>query len=154
MCSFSALGRGFHRTVLKRIIQSNSLIIIALSICACATKPKPKEPDKAPASTDPTLVGRVASIPASKRFVLIQAYGKWNQPAGTILTTRGPQSQSANLLVTGESLGQFAAADIQAGEAAIGDAVYSQHTPQPPSQTQPPTPQEPLPVDPLELPAL
>lgn len=86
----------------------------------------------------PKLVGRIASIPADKRFVLIQSYGTWKTSQGALLTTRGPEERSANLLVTGESLGQFAAADLQSGTVEIGDAVYSQHTPKPQDTSSPP----------------
>lgn len=84
-----------------------------------------------PAAEGPELVGRIASIPADKRFVLIQSYGSWKIETGTILTARGLDERTANLLVTGEKLGQFAAADIQSGSVEIGDAVYSQHLPKP-----------------------
>jgi hypothetical protein len=90
----------------------------------------------------PKLVGRIASIPPDKRFVLIQSYGTWKIGQGELLTTRGPEERSANLLVTGESLGQFAAADLQSGTVEIGDAVYSRHVPKPPEPT-PSTSQEP-----------
>ncbi len=63
--------------------------------------------------------------------MLIQSYGSWTIEAGTILTTRGLDERSANLLVTGESLGEFAAADLQSGSVEIGDAVYSRHIPKP-----------------------
>lgn len=88
-------------------------------------KPKDKVPEV------PKLVGRIASIPADKRFVLIQSYGKWEAETGAILTTHGSDDRAANLLVTGESLGEFAAADIQAGLVEVGDAVYSRPIPKP-----------------------
>jgi len=55
---------------------------------------------------------------------LIQSYGIWNIETGRILTSQGPDERSANLLVTGEKLGQFAAADLQSGQVEIGDGVY------------------------------
>ncbi len=79
----------------------------------------------------PKLVGRIASIPADKRFVLIQSYGKWTIESGQILTTRGPNDRSGNLRTTGETLGEFAAADLQSGAVEVGDAVYFQHIPSP-----------------------
>ena len=85
---------------------------------------KPQAPQ-----TGPALIGRIASIPGDRRFVLIQSYGKWKIEAGRILTTRGPEQRTANLLTTGESLGEFAAADLQSGQVEVGDAVYSQHLP-------------------------
>ena len=86
-------------------------------------------------------------MPADKRFVLIQSYGTWKIEAGTILTSRGAEDRTANLLVTGESLSQFAAADLQSGRVEVGDAVYSRHAPKPatppaasePADNQPPT---------------
>lgn len=110
-----------------------SLFWLALALPACSLlKPgKMDSSEKKPAAEAPELVGRIASIPADKRFVLIQSYGSWKIEAGTILTTRGVDERTANLLVTGEALGQFAAADIQSGSVEIGDAVYSRHVPKP-----------------------
>ena len=105
-------------------------VVLILASCAAFQDGKrddaPKKPDDRP-----KLIGRIASIPADRRFVLIQSYGDWNVAQGTILTTRGLDERTANLLVTGESLGQFAAADVQSGLVEIGDAVYSQHVPKP-----------------------
>jgi hypothetical protein len=107
--------------------------LACLAFVSCATK----EPEEKPKAEPPRLVGRIASIPPDKRFVLIQSFGKWTAEPGTILTTRGADQRSANLLVTGEALGQFAAADLQSGQVELGDAVYSQHTPKPPTPTDP-----------------
>ena len=112
-------------------MKSSLTLLLASSICVCScasTKPdKPKEEEKKPVVEGPKLVGRIASIPADKRFVLIQSYGKWEVESGRILTTRGPDERTANLRTTGESLGEFAAADLQSGTVEVGDAVYSQH---------------------------
>ncbi|MBC8126647.1 MAG: hypothetical protein H8M99_05815 [Gloeobacteraceae cyanobacterium ES-bin-144] len=111
------------------ILAASSLV---LTHCAAFKSTKPdKKPQEKPAAEAPALVGRIASIPADKRFVLIQSYGSWNIETGTILTTRGPEGRTANLLTTGEKLGQFAAADLQSGEVKVGDAVYSRHVPKP-----------------------
>ncbi len=88
-----------------------------------------------PAKEGPELLGRIASVSPDRRFVLIQSYGSWDREAGAILTTRGEDDRVANLLVTGESLGRFAAADIQSGTVATGDAVYSLHIPSPQEST-------------------
>ena len=104
---------------------------LALSSCGVFKSRKPAETKDKPQSEAPKLIGRIASIPADKRFVLIQSYEKWNVETGTILTTRGPDDRTANLLATGESLGQFAAADLQSGLVEVGDAVYSRHVPKP-----------------------
>ena len=102
-------------------------------VSACGpTKPdKPKEEATKSAVEAPKLVGRIASIPADKRFVLIQSYGNWVVESGRILTTRGPDERTANLRITGETLGEFTAADLQSGSVGVGDAVYSQHVVKP-----------------------
>lgn len=102
------------------------LAVCVFSLFACAEKPeeKPKEKKEVP-SEKPQLVGRVASIQADRKFVLIQAYGTWRVATGSILTTQGPDGRAANLLATGEKLGQYAAADIQSGTLEIGDGVYT-----------------------------
>ena len=107
--------------------------LACLAAVSCATK----EPEEKPKAEPPRLVGRIASIPADRRFVLIQSFGKWTAEPGAILTTRGADQRSANLLVTGEALGQFAAADLQSGQVELGDAVYSQHIPKPPPADEP-----------------
>jgi len=115
-----------------------------LMVCACLILPNcgtVKSPEKTPkddnkpaqTTSKPRLVGKIASMPADKRFVLIQSYGKWNVETGSILTTRGADERTANLLATGESLGEFAAADVQSGSVEVGDGVYSRHLPKPPA---------------------
>jgi hypothetical protein len=128
------------------------LCCIFLPACGFLKKGKPDDEKPKPAAEGPKLVGRIASVPADKRFVLIQSYGKWEVGSGRILTTRGFEDRTANLRTTGETLGEFAAADLQSGTVAVGDAVYSQHTPKPvDAPTGPETLQPPdgLPVNPL-----
>lgn len=113
------------------------LLVASLWICfvSCATiKPaKPKPEEKKPPVEGPKLVGRIATIPPDRRFVLIQSYGKWEVETGRILVTRGPDDRTANLKTTGESLGDFVAADLQSGELEVGDAVYFQTNSKPPT---------------------
>ncbi|MBC7980596.1 MAG: hypothetical protein H7Y36_08555 [Armatimonadetes bacterium] len=80
-------------------------------------------PEKTPEK--PRIVGRIASIPADRKFVLIQSYGDWKIETGAVLTTQGPEGRAANLRATGEKLGQYAAADIQSGTLELGDGVYA-----------------------------
>jgi hypothetical protein len=89
-------------------------------------KGKPKvEPTASIAPKTPQRIGQIASIGEGKKFVLIYSPEKWSFPPGTVLTTRGDLERTANLLFTGEMMGNYVAADIQAGEVAVGDAVYS-----------------------------
>ena len=112
---------------------SRVLLLCCLAIAACApsTKEKTDEEKPTPPVEGPKLVGRIASVPADKRFVLIQSYGAWEIETGRVLTTRGPDERTANLRTTGEKLGEFAAADLQSGTVEVGDAVYSLHVPKP-----------------------
>lgn len=107
-------------------------------LTGCAADKADKE-EKKPAS-GPTLIGRIASVPPDKRFVLIQSFGKLTVEPGMILTTRGDEGRTANLKVTGERMGQFAAADVQSGDVVLGDAVYSLHTPKPAENPASPAP--------------
>lgn len=107
-----------------KILPATALILCYL-LLACAEKPEEKPKENAEAENRPRLVGRVASIAADRKFVLIQSYGTWQVGTGSILTTQGPEGRAANLLATGEKLGQYAAADIQSGTLEIGDGVYT-----------------------------
>lgn len=107
--------------------QIASVLCFALGVVSCATVDQADEDEATPKG--PKLVGIVASIPRSRSFVLIQSYGAWTVPPGSVITTRGEDERTANLRFTGEKLGQFAAADIQAGDVEKGDAVYSFHKP-------------------------
>ena len=111
---------------IKRSMPHWIAAICCVSLISCAaigSKSTPAGPEK-PAPASPELIGRIASTPADRRFVLVQSYGKPKLEAGQILTTRGPEQRTANLLITGESLGEFSAADVQAGAVEVGDAVY------------------------------
>lgn len=91
-------------------------------VAACATGEKPDEERQA--TKRPVLVGRVASMPRDQDFVLLQSYGTWSAPPGAPVYCVGPEGRLANLLPTGEKMGQFVAADLRDGEVQVGDAVY------------------------------
>lgn len=128
----------------------HTLLITACGAALAACAPSPSKPPTPPPNS-PTLVGRIATIPPDRRFVLIESYGKWSTPPGTILTSRGPDNRSANLLATGEAHGHFAAADLQSGSLEIGDAVFAppeilqknQNPPPPNPQSPPENPKNP-----------
>jgi hypothetical protein len=124
------------------LLAFSCLLSVFVVSCADDEDDKPIPIDKTGKPVPPKLVGRVASIPSDKRFVLIQSYGNWNVSTGTILTTRGTEDRTANLLVTGEAIGQYAAADLQAGTLEVGDGVYSREMGKPTSDTPPPAPPE------------
>jgi hypothetical protein len=128
------------------------LAALALTACAsdkAAQAAAPAANTKKTVVEEARLVGRIASIPADRRFVLIQSYGKWRVAAGTILITRGPEERTANLLATGEVLGEFAAADLQSGLLEVGDAVYFRPPPEP---SKAPVEEEALKINEIETP--
>jgi hypothetical protein len=89
---------------------------------------KPVKPEKDDVRPHSVLVGRIASISSHGGFALIQSYGAWSVVQGTALWS-GDEDHIAALQVTGEKLGQFAAADIRSGTPTVGDAVYQRKTP-------------------------
>jgi hypothetical protein len=91
-------------------------------VVGCGTSDEPDtDPD---AATRPRLVGRVASVPSHGEFILIQSYGAWSVPPGSPVFGVGADGRVANLLPTGEKMGQFVAADLRDGRLDVGDAVY------------------------------
>ncbi|MGB6219406.1 hypothetical protein [Haloferula sp.] len=78
------------------------------------------------AATAPKLVGRIASINAPQRFVLIEGYGEWKLGEGLLLSSFGGGNQrSGSLIASGERMGRFAAADWKSGQVEVGDLVYA-----------------------------
>lgn len=110
----------------KSLFISLAAAVFLIAACAPAPAELKTADEKKPSAPGPELVGRVATVPADKRFVLIQSYGPWKVETGSVLTTRGPDERAANLRATGETLGEFAAADLQSGSIQVGDAVYRQ----------------------------
>lgn len=132
------INRQSNRSI-KRVYlyTSLSLSLILFFLSSCADKPAPAPPEK-PKKDQIRLVGRIASVHKNPDFVLIQAYGTWTVPTGVILATSGTDGRAANLKVTGEKTGQFAAADIQSGTIEIGDSVYTTLTYKEPEETETP----------------
>jgi hypothetical protein len=97
---------------------------MCLAGCAGTDGDREEKPEK---KAKVVLVGRVASMPAGRGFVLIQSYGSWAVPAGSPVFSCGDCEEGgrlANLLPSGERMGQFVAADVRSGTVEIGDAVY------------------------------
>lgn len=112
------------RRCIRIVLQCTIPIAACVMFFPACGVPNDAESEKSLPTERPELVGRVASVPPGKAFLLIEAYGEWNVADGAVLVARGDGGRTANLLVTGERLGQFAAADIQAGLAQVGDAVF------------------------------
>lgn len=132
---------------MQRLALTALSLVLPFCLFSCADDDDEPIPiDKTGAVQRPTLVGRVASIPSDRRFILIQTYGQWTVPTGSILVTEGANGRAANLMVTGEASGQYAAADIQSGTIEVGDAVFSRTLP-PPGPSSRPAPGPPQPID-------
>lgn len=130
--SMNVLPRPFPRNERLRLCVKFAALAILLTSCS-PTEDAEEEKPEPQGRTE--LVGRIASISLEKSFVLIQSYGDWEVADGSILIARGADERTANLRATGEKLGQFAAADIQSGDVAVGDAVML--LPAPPPQPDP-----------------
>jgi hypothetical protein len=102
------------------------LFCVSLTISGCATGKKLAE-DKKKAPEPPKLVGRVMSKPSRKNFVLIEYYGVWKFEDGTELKS-STEGRSACLIVSGERLGPYVAADVESGTVDVGDAVFHHNT--------------------------
>ncbi len=102
-----------------RLLATLSCVSLILSGCATDKKPENKEKPIEP----PNLVGRVMSKPSKKNFVLIEYYGVWKYEDGTELRSSA-EGRSACLIVSGEKLGPYLAADVESGTLEVGDAVY------------------------------
>ena len=102
-------------------------LLACVSLCSCGwlkREPAPTAEETKKPAKKAELIGRISSISPDGSFVLIQRYSSFKAAIGTVLTTRGENQRSANLLFTGESLGSYAAADLQSGMPQVGDAVF------------------------------
>ena len=95
------------------------LLMLVLSGCS-GTVQKPPMTLK---NQDKRLAGRVYQVVEDAQFVLIRKYGKWVVLDGETVQSYG-EGRSANLMPTGEQLGEHVAADIRSGSVRVGDAVY------------------------------
>lgn len=127
--------------VILKILAILLLPALGLLLPSCATDDEEPIPvTKTGEVMRPRLVGRIATVPSDKRFILIQSYGNWKVAAGTVLISQGTEGRTANLLATGETMGQYAAADVQSGDVQRGDAVYSRDFSKPAPPEAPTTP--------------
>jgi hypothetical protein len=100
------------------------LLLLSTCLISSCSLFAEKEDEAPESATKPRIVGRIALVPAGENFVLIESYGPWRVPEGGVLSGAGTDGRTSNLVVTGEQLGQHAAADLRSGEAKVGDAVY------------------------------
>ncbi|MDA8974991.1 hypothetical protein N9F50_00230 [Akkermansiaceae bacterium] len=105
------------------------LTLLPLTLASCGIiqkmgqkKSETQEVKKIPARQ---VVGRIASVSETGKFVLIQKYGPGKLPKKSLFQTHGVDGSSASLKPTGERVRDFFAADIISGKTTQGDAVSS-----------------------------
>jgi hypothetical protein len=98
-----------------------NILLMLFVLSGCGSSPPKEEPPKEAVSK--RLAGRVQRVNKASQFVLIRRYGYWRVDEGDIVVTSG-EGRAANLLPTGEKLGEHIAADIRSGEVEVGDSVY------------------------------
>lgn len=96
------------------------LVILCL-LPGCGSSPQKTEAEKPVQNI--RLAGRVQRVNLASGFVLIRRYGGWHVGDDEIVESRG-EGRTANLLPSGERLGEHIAADVRSGEVEVGDAVY------------------------------
>lgn len=100
-----------------------SILLLMVFLPGCGSSPKAEEKEAPKAVVPKRLAGRVQSVNRTSQFVLIRRYGYWRLDDDDVVVTAG-EGRTANLLPTGEKLGEHIAADIRSGEVEVGDAVY------------------------------
>ena len=104
---------------MHKVALSSLLVFCFLSACGSS----PKEVEVGKPIQEIRLAGRVQRVNSSSGFVLIRRYGGWRVGDDEIVESRG-EGRTANLLPSGERLGEHIAADVRSGEVEVGDAVY------------------------------
>lgn len=100
-------------------------LLIMVSCGFFGGKKKDEEKENSVA-TAPKLVGRIASINEKQGFVLVEGYGDWRLGDDLLLSSFGGENErSATLMVSGERMGRYTAADWKSGEVKVGDQVYA-----------------------------
>ena len=69
-------------------------------------------------------VGIIDRVDTEESYVFIRRYRAIRLRDGEIMESKGSDGRVANLIPTGEKLGERIAADIKSGEVIKGDAVY------------------------------
>lgn len=104
----------------KLVNGSCALLLLLLSGCGGPDLKRQHPPES---NWERRLAGRIEKVDLASGFVLIRRYGSWHVADGEVVESRGDK-RTANLLPTGEHLGEHVAADIRSGEAREGDVVY------------------------------
>ncbi len=93
-----------------------------LPSCAMIKKGEEK-PESVKKEPSVRLAGVIDKVDTSAGFVMIRRYGPWRVGNHECVESRG-EGRAANLLPSGEHLGEHIAADIRSGSVKVGDGVY------------------------------
>ena len=94
-------------------------------------KPATKEEGKAAEQAFVRVVGEIVSVHAEEGFVLIRRHAQGGGfGKGNLIASVSPGGETASLVMTGERLGRFHAADVQEGTPTKGDMVFVRRLPE------------------------
>lgn len=94
-------------------------------------KPESKEEGNAAEQASMRVVGEIVSVYAEEGFVLIRRHAQGGRfGKGNLIASVSPGGQTASLVMTGERLGRFHAADVQEGTPTKGDMVIVRRLPE------------------------
>jgi len=143
--AFGVLGTSFMQRPHDWILAPVLAVVCALA--GCAAKQEVVQPARAPLAK---MVGRVATVDAAGRYVLIQVYGTWSVPNEVLLRVYSDANGASTLRPTGERQGRYVAADIVAGNPGPGDGVM--YAPASDDEASPAVPEMPNPAAPADAP--
>jgi len=95
-------------------------------------KPESKDEGQQAAEQAPVrVVGEIVSVYPDEGFVLIRRHAQGGSfGKGNLIASVSPGGQTASLVMTGERLGRFHAADVQEGTPTKGDMVIVRRLPE------------------------
>ena len=106
---------------MKFFVMCSCGVLLLLLLPSCGLfNPPPEVTQSRPTAR---LSGRIYKVNMTEGYVLIRRYGPWLVGDDELVESRG-EGRTANLLPSGERLGEHVAADIRSGVAEVGDGVY------------------------------
>jgi hypothetical protein len=102
-----------------------TLLALLLLLTSCASNEEKKSDEEKLGAPEQQIVGRIASVSKTGKFVLIQRYGPGTLPLNALYQSRGTDGRTASLRPSGERVRDFFAADLLNGTAEKGDVVMA-----------------------------
>ena len=73
-------------------------------------------------------IGEIVSVHSDEKFVLVKRFLQAGAFGSELIASVSPEGTTSSLILTGEKLGRFYAADIQEGKPSRGDLVVIRRT--------------------------